>query len=810
MTSRSNQLLNPTTAHLASEDEVISESPAKKRKIENNSGSNGYQSENDSGDDLFADNQDTIATFILPQTQQQGERDTQTASLYKDITQTRADHGSVVTKQYDTQQQQTQPTQILGGTLINGTNDEGETEATPAATINGINMATNKSTATSGTKPTIQVQASSPISDHGRHVSPGKAAAPVIKGGILANAMAPPGTFFRKPFGWQQSTSPGAINSEEEDPPIEPISSDDDLTTSPADIRPSTFASSGRTHAQSKDPASSFKDITSRFAYSEKDRNDTKNGNDSTKRVTDDMASAYGSARRNKPSRQTAPSRAMPVQQDIELDDIPDYGFRQKVSRMSMIYPNKTISELRDALVRKKGNYNDAMEYVSELEDKVKVDLTRSDDGEHDDFISLPKIPPAPKPTTKRQVKAPNRTIQEKWSSTQAAKGTLLSPQKPEPPRTTLVDNPPESKPRRRLVRGRKGRSSPPAPSPEHSVEASSKRRNGGVRVSNAITIDSDTPSESDAGDTETEDDEGGEDEEMGELEGQLLAFLNECSLEDLVDLSNQSEEVGKAIIDSRPFRNLDAVREVKIENADASSSFTTTKTGKKKSKPRKPVGDKAVDVCLEMWAGYDAVDRLVKRCEELGKPLTAEMEKWGFDVFGASKDGELHLTGRKADDGERLRDSGIGTPSSSAPVEELEAGDDEDESEIKIISRRSRSNGNNHNSVANLKFLGQPECMTKDRPMKEYQLVGLNWLNLLWTKKLSCILADDMGLGKTCQVIAFLSHLYESSRGNGGTHDSTARGPHLVIVPGSTLENWLREFQMFSPELVVEPYYGE
>lgn len=33
--------------------------------------------------------------------------------------------------------------------------------------------------------------------------------------------------------------------------------------------------------------------------------------------------------------------------------------------------------------------------------------------------------------------------------------------------------------------------------------------------------------------------------------------------------------------------------------------------------------------------------------------------------------------------------------------------------------------------------------------------------------------------------------------------------GPHLVIVPPSTLENWLREFANFAPELVVEPYYG-
>ena len=76
---------------------------------------------------------------------------------------------------------------------------------------------------------------------------------------------------------------------------------------------------------------------------------------------------------------------------------------------------------------------------------------------------------------------------------------------------------------------------------------------------------------------------------------------------------------------------------------------------------------------------------------------------------------------------------------------------------------------------------------------------MGINWLALLFERKLSCILADDMGLGKTCQVVAFLAHLLEKG----------IKGPHLVIVPGSTLENWLREFSIFCPKLHVMPYYA-
>ena len=53
--------------------------------------------------------------------------------------------------------------------------------------------------------------------------------------------------------------------------------------------------------------------------------------------------------------------------------------------------------------------------------------------------------------------------------------------------------------------------------------------------------------------------------------------------------------------------------------------------------------------------------------------------------------------------------------------------------------------------------------------------------------------------MGKTVQVIAFLAHLKEIK----------APGPHLIIVPSSTLDNWLREFDKFGPDLITKSYYG-
>ena len=61
---------------------------------------------------------------------------------------------------------------------------------------------------------------------------------------------------------------------------------------------------------------------------------------------------------------------------------------------------------------------------------------------------------------------------------------------------------------------------------------------------------------------------------------------------------------------------------------------------------------------------------------------------------------------------------------------------------------------------------------------LKNYQLLGVNWLWLLHRKRLSGILADEMGLGKTAQIIAFIALLAERDN---------YHGPYLIVVPSST-----------------------
>ncbi|MCJ1393299.1 hypothetical protein MMC18_006171 [Xylographa bjoerkii] len=82
-----------------------------------------------------------------------------------------------------------------------------------------------------------------------------------------------------------------------------------------------------------------------------------------------------------------------------------------------------------------------------------------------------------------------------------------------------------------------------------------------------------------------------------------------------------------------------------------------------------------------------------------------------------------------------------------------------------------------------------------KNGQMRDYQVSGLNWLVSLHENGISGILADEMGLGKTLQTIAFLGYL---------RHICDITGPHLIVVPKSTLDNWKREFTMWTPEVNV------
>lgn len=700
--------------------ESIDNTPAKRRKIINGdiSQTKAFDSDNDSGDSLFED-YETVETVPLQRKASQ--------------------QSSFVT----------QPTQkILDRPLRK---DEEQ--------MNSI----------------VQVAGSSPIAP--RTISPSTARPHA--GGVLAGIMAPPGTAFRLPQGvsnaplTQRKTVPHEIqeisSDEDELSKFRQHSSDEDTQTARrADIKPSSFTSSSTASATSHasdrfkstlanslykpattqpgaKPAGS---IYSGSIYDSRNRNESMTNSKFTAAApsSDVMANAYGTSKSRRPPtavRQHGPAKAMAVQ-DMRLDEVPDLGLRLKIERIRNVLPNCSVRLCWGAIIQKKGNFEDALDLLSSQDDQPpEIDLTGSDDEESREKVpDARSIPPQRKSTAKQQLKAPIQKIHEKWTSTQ----NFPRPSQASPPKSTEES----SKPRRRLVQGRKKASSP-ASSPPRTISR--------PRSPTPIPIDSEA---SDSG-------LGSELQDTG-LESRVLSHLNTCSAEDLADTCAIGIDMSRILLSQRPFESLQAAR--KVEEPEKAAR------GKRKS-VRRLIGDKVVDKCLDMFAGYDAVDKLVENCEQLGQPIRDEMNKWSKTPSESSTDGEIELA---ALDDVTSGDSGIGTPSSR------DASADEDvEGERSLASKKRR-------------LSPQPNIMAPGVVLKDYQVIGINWLALLFKNGLSGILADDMGLGKTCQVISFFALLMEKHH---------VKGPHVVIVPASTLENWLREFQTFCPQLSVMPYYA-
>ncbi|EPQ29426.1 uncharacterized protein PFL1_03181 [Pseudozyma flocculosa PF-1] len=226
--------------------------------------------------------------------------------------------------------------------------------------------------------------------------------------------------------------------------------------------------------------------------------------------------------------------------------------------------------------------------------------------------------------------------------------------------------------------------------------------------------------------------------------------WFNTADENALMDTTNCSAAQAQTIIGLRPFRNADDV-EAKLGD-----------------KAAKGVTPRIFNACKELMAGYYEVDEVLAKCEKVGRELSSAMASWYPDSAGPSSRVGSPAAGTSRE----------GTPSGTLNLSTVKKGA----------------------SIRDKYYLEeQPRLLADGVTLKDYQLVGVNWLNLLYRKKTSAILADEMGLGKTAQVISFFAHLKETG----------VRGPHLVVAPSSVLENWDREFRFFAPSINVRRYYG-
>lgn len=83
---------------------------------------------------------------------------------------------------------------------------------------------------------------------------------------------------------------------------------------------------------------------------------------------------------------------------------------------------------------------------------------------------------------------------------------------------------------------------------------------------------------------------------------------------------------------------------------------------------------------------------------------------------------------------------------------------------------------------------------------LRPYQQTGLKWLWTNIVKGFGCCMADDMGLGKTIQVISLILKMKEENK---------LKKPVLVVCPTTLMGNWMKELEMFSPNLKAAIYHG-
>lgn len=228
----------------------------------------------------------------------------------------------------------------------------------------------------------------------------------------------------------------------------------------------------------------------------------------------------------------------------------------------------------------------------------------------------------------------------------------------------------------------------------------------------------------------------------------QTVTFYNTCRPQEMMDVTGCNLGAVEKMIRLRPFENLEDLKD--------------------KLKQERGLSLKYVTDYMEVLEGYSAVDQIIQNIEDIGGQLQTILDVWQQSGSSGDDDGNTN------DAGTHLVDVDINNgqvDTSSALYKDAMDG-----------------------------FLTQqPDSVNPDFTLKSYQITGVNWMLLLYRKGISGILADEMGLGKTAQVISFLGRLQELGES----------GPHLIVVPSSTLDNWMREFDRFCPTLEVRCYYG-
>lgn len=134
---------------------------------------------------------------------------------------------------------------------------------------------------------------------------------------------------------------------------------------------------------------------------------------------------------------------------------------------------------------------------------------------------------------------------------------------------------------------------------------------------------------------------------------------------------------------------------------------------GKKKAGPA-GISPRLFDDCVAIYEGYTQVDGVLRNCERIGEELKKAISAWSGKGKGKGKNRE-----------------------GSVACDVQDGSSDDGAIALVSISDASTSGG----------FINKPSSLlAKGVQLKDYQIIGVNWLRLLHSKRYSCILADEMG----------------------------------------------------------------
>jgi SWI/SNF-related matrix-associated actin-dependent regulator of chromatin subfamily A protein 2/4 len=274
--------------------------------------------------------------------------------------------------------------------------------------------------------------------------------------------------------------------------------------------------------------------------------------------------------------------------------------------------------------------------------------------------------------------------------------------------------------------------------------------------------------------------DEEGYRQLLDEKKDKRLVYLLEQTdeyVKSLTGLVRQHQQVEK----KRKKQERDAARKA-IENDDEINVIIRNCATGEILKPEETPKQDELEAWLEMNPGYEMVSRNVAsdsdddEREEPVKEVPVEEEKDDeFDGLDEEQRSKKILERARNEEDEYDQRTRLQMESYYATAHKIKE---------KVVKQHSSLGG------------GDPTLQ-----LKPYQIKGLEWMVSLYNNNLNGILADEMGLGKTIQTVALITYLMEVKKVN---------GPYLVIVPLSTISNWVLEFDKWSPHVAKVVYKGE